>query len=401
MTTAQIELPPKLIPVFADKYRYRGAYGGRGGGRSYNFATMALAFGYQRPLRILCARELQNSIKESVHSELVAAIDRHPWMSAHYEYGESYIRGRNGTAFVFKGLKHNHKEVKSMSDIDICWVEEAEAVSEASWSVLIPTIRKDGSEIWISWNPETEDSATDRRFVKNPPEDSCFVELNWRDNPWFPEELEKERRHDLKHRADTYDWIWEGSYLEITDAQVFKDKFEVKDFEIDETFGRPYYGMDFGFAQDPTTAGDCYIKDNCLYLRHECGKVGLELDDTGKYVTEHINGIEKHVVRADCARPESISYLKRHGLPRIEGVKKWAGSIEDGIEFIKSFDRIIIHPDCIETAKEFRNYSYKVDKNTGDILPVIVDAWNHHIDRIRYGLAPLIKNKHGAGLILF
>jgi phage terminase large subunit len=389
--TVQIELPPKLIPVFAKKYRYRGAFGGRGSGKSFNFAKMLAVRGYQQRLKILCARELQNSIKDSVHHEIVAAIESEPFLKANYEYGESFIRGRNGTTFIFKGLRHNAREIKSTSGIDICWVEEAEVVSEASWSVLVPTIRKTGSEIWLTWNPEDSESATNKRFVINPPDSCNIVEMNYNDNPWFPEELEAERLHDLKYRPETYGHIWDGECLEITEAQVFKDKYDVRAFEVDESFGAPYHGMDFGFARDPTTAVQCYIRKDVLYIRRDCGKVGLELDDTAQFVTRRIDALESHVIRADCARPESISYLKRHGLPKIVGVKKWKGSVEDGIAFMKSFSRIVIHPDCIETIKEFRHYSYKVDKNSGDILPVIVDAWNHYIDAIRYALVPLMK----------
>lgn len=399
--TVQLELPPKLIPVFSDKYRYRGAYGGRGSAKSFNFAKMTAVYGYQRPLKILCARELQNSIKDSVHSGIVAAIESEPWLADHYEWGESFIRGKNGTSYIFKGLRHNAKEIKSTSDIDICWVEEAEAVSESSWSVLIPTIRKPGSEIWATWNREDSESATNKRFILHPPESSCIVEMNYSDNPWFPPELEAERIHDLKHRPDTYSHIWEGECLEVTEAQVFRGKYEVADFDVSSGYGYPMYGIDFGFARDPTTGVECFIRDNVLYIRRESGKVGLELDDTADYLKNDIPNIEKFVSRADSARPESISYLKRHGLQRMEGVKKWPGSIEDGIDFMKSFDKIVVHPDCPNVLKEFKHYSFKVDKNTGDILPVIVDAWNHYIDAIRYALAPMIKNQHGSGILVF
>jgi len=401
VSTARVELPPKLIPVFSKKCRYRGAYGGRGSGKSFNFAKMLAIRGYQSRIKILCARELQNSIKDSVHSEIVSAIESEPWLASHYEWGESFIRCSNGSSFIFKGLRHNAKEIKSTADIDICWVEEAEAVSEASWSVLVPTIRKAGSEIWLTWNPEDSESATQRRFIENPPPDSVIVSLNYCDNPWFPEELEAERLHDMKHRPDTYGHIWDGDCLEITEAQVFKGKFEVAEFEVDGACGVPYQGVDFGFARDPTTAVRCYIRGRDLLIRSECGKVGLELDDTAGFISERIGGFDKHVSRADCARPESISYLKRHGMPRMTGVKKWAGSIEDGIGFMKSFERIIIHPDCTETLKEFKHYSYKVDKNSGDIQPVIVDAWNHYVDALRYALAPMIKNQTGSGILVF
>lgn len=401
MSTARVELPPKLIPVFGAKYRYRGAFGGRGSGKSFNFAKMLAIRGYQSKIKILCARELQNSIKDSVHSEIVSAIESEPWLSSNYEWGESYIRGKNGTAFIFKGLRHNSKEVKSTADIDICWVEEAEAVSESSWAILVPTIRKTGSEIWMTWNPEDSDAATQRRFINNPPPNSCIVEMNWHDNPWFPPELEAERTHDLKHRPDTYGHIWGGECLEITEAQVFKGKYEIDDFEIDSSFGNPYYGIDFGFARDPTTAVECFVKDNILFIRRDCGRVALELDHTADFISAAIPNIIKYNSRADCARPESISYLQRHGMPRISGVKKWAGSIEDGIGFIRSFDKIVLHSECLGAIREFKHYSYKVDKNTGDILPIVIDAWNHYIDAIRYALAPMIKNKGGASVYVY
>jgi phage terminase large subunit len=228
--TAQVFLPPKLVPVFSEKYRYRGAYGGRGSAKSRSFATMLAVYGYQRKIKILCARELQNSIRDSVHSEIVSAIESYPWLAANYEWGESFIRGKNGTTFIFKGLRHNSREIKSMADIDICWVEEAEVVSESSWSILVPTIRKKDSEIFITWNPESAESATNRRFIMTPPESCCIVKMNHSDNPWFPAELEAERMHDLKHRPETYGHIWEGDCLEITDAQVFRNCFEVADF---------------------------------------------------------------------------------------------------------------------------------------------------------------------------
>jgi phage terminase large subunit len=223
--------------------------------------------------------------------------------------------------------------------------------------------------------------------------------MNYVDNPWFPAELEAERLHDLKHRPETYGHIWEGECLEITDAQVFRNRYEIADFEIDATFGNPYFGMDFGFAVDPTTAVQCYVKERKLYIRRDCGKVGLELDDTGKYITDAMPEAAKHAIRADSARPESISYLRRNGLPRIESVKKWPGSVEDGIGFIKSFEKVIIHTDCVGTQKEFRLYSYKIDKNSGDIQPEIIDAFNHYIDALRYALVPLMKNRGASGFL--
>jgi len=392
MTKVTVKLPPKLIPVFLGDARYRGAFGGRGSGKSFSFAKMLAVRGKMKPIRILCARELQSSIKESVHNEIVAAISSEPWLDDSYEYGESFIRGTNGTEFIFKGLRHNYKEIKSTADVDICWVEEAEAVSEKSWRTLIPTIRNKGSEVWLTWNPEDKDTPTNRRFRKNVPPRSKIVELNYKDNPWFPDELEAERLHDQQYNIEMYSHIWEGQYLEITEAQIFRDHYDVKDFEIDHEFGFPLLGMDFGFAQDPTTCVECYIKDDILYIRRDCGRVGLDLDDTPNYIIERMPIASDFVIRADSARPESISYLSRHGLPMMESVKKWPGSIADGISFIRAFKRVIIHTDACGCADEFRKYQYKVDSRTGDIVPVPLDKDNHYIDAVRYALANMIRN---------
>lgn len=397
MTTARIELPPKLIPIFAPDrgaLRYRGAYGGRGSGKSFTFAKMAAIWGYAEPLRILCTREMQNSIKESFHAELKNAIASEPWLESNYDVGVDYIRGKNGTEFIFRGLRHNQGSIKSLAQIDLCIVEEAEDVPESSWQVLEPTIRAPKSEIWAVWNPRAKGSPTDQRFIQNPPPRSMITEINHSDNPWFPPELEEQRQHAQRTLDDAlYRHIWEGAYYEMSDAQVFRDKYIIDDFEPQNNWDGPYNGLDFGFAQDPTAAIECYIADNRLYITREAGKVGLELDDTAAYILERIPSFDKRASRADSARPESISYLKRHGLPRIEGVKKGKGSVEDGIQFIRSFDKVVIHSRCKQTINEFRLYSYKVDRLSGDILPTPVDANNHFIDALRYALEPMMKSR--------
>lgn len=394
MTTAKIELPPKLIPLFAKprgELRMRGAYGGRGSGKSFTFAKMAAVWGYVEPLRILGTRELQISIKESFHAEVKNAILSTPWLAAHYEVGENFIRGKNGTEFIFRGLKHNMSAIKSMAQIDLCIVEEAADVPEASWRDLLPTIRAPKSEVWVIWNPKNENDPVEQ-FRNNPPPRSMFVELSYMDNPWFPNELEEQRRHaQTVLDPNTYSHIWEGQYLVNSDSQVFHGKIHVDEFEPQPDWNGPYYGLDFGFSADPTTANEVWVHNGDVYIRREANKVGLELDDTSRFISAKIPGIEKHTIRADSARPESISYLRRSGLPRIEGVKKWPGSVEDGIQHLRAYGRIVIHPECRETIRESRLYSYKVDKLTGDIKPDIVDAHNHHWDAIRYALQPLIK----------
>ena len=184
--------------------------------------------------------------------------------------------------------------------------------------------------------------------------------------------------------------MWDGAYLQNSDAQVFAGKFETREFEASTIWDGPYFGMDFGFSQDPTVGVELYAHDDCLWVRRAAGKAQLELDDTSAFMCQAIPLMARHTVRADSARPETISYLQRNGIPGIRGVRKGPGSVEDGVAFIKSFRRVIIHPDCREVVSEFRLYSYKVDRLTGDIMTKILDAHNHYIDAIRYAIEPMI-----------
>lgn len=402
MTVLKVEIPPKLIPVFAPaKLRYRGAYGGRGSAKTYTFAKMIAIRGAMYAANgergiLLCAREFMNSLSESSMEEIKYAIQSEPWLSSVYDVGEKYIRTKCGSIdFAFAGLRHNLDSIKSKARILIAWIDEAESVSDIAWKKLIPTVRAENSELWITWNPENEGSPTDERFRKaDLGEDGVIVEINYSDNPWFPDVLELERQRDQRNLPpEEYAWIWEGAYRQLSEAQIFRGKYAIEEFSPDKDWDGPYYGLDFGFANDPTAAVKLWIHDKKLYVEHEAYKVGLEIDDTAAYIGKHVPGIERHTVRADNARPETISYLKRKGLPRIKPCEKGKGSVEDGIEFIRSFDKVIIHPRCVNTAKEFRLYSYKTDRHTEDILPVPLDDYNHAIDAIRYALEPAMKRR--------
>lgn len=391
-----LELPPKLIPVFSPERgesRYRCAFGGRGSGKSYSFALMAAVWGYMEPMRILATRDLQTSIKESFYAEVKRAIEETPWLAPQYDIGQEFIRGKNGTEFLFRGLRHNMASIKSTAHIDLCIVEEAEDIPENAWIELLPTIRAPRSEVWVIWNPRLDGSPVDKRFRKNNPPRSLIAELQYWDNPWFPEVLEEDRQFaEQVMDPCTYAWIWEGQYRELSDAQILARKIRVAEFEPDpRTWNGPYHGLDYGFARDPTACTRCWVHDNRLYVERECGGVGIELDDTAKILLDEIPDAHRYVIRADAARPESSSHLRRHGLPMTQSAPKWQGSVDDGIAHLQSYREIVIHPRCRETIKEGRMYAWKVDRLTGDILPVPVDAYNHYIDSIRYALAPLIQ----------
>lgn len=403
MTVARIEIPPKLVPVFENEgVRYRGAYGGRGSAKTRTFALMTAIRGYMAAKNgqsgvILCAREYMNSLEESSMEEVKQAIRSVPWLNDFYELGEKYIRTKcRSVSYVFAGLRHNLDSIKSKARILIAWVDEAESVSETAWTKLTPTVREAGSEIWVTWNPEKDGSATDKRFRKEPPDNAIIVEMNYDDNPWFPSVLEEERLNDqARLDAATYAWIWEGAYLENSDKQVLANKYVVQSFPDDlwKQADRLLFGADFGFAKDPNTLIRMFILDDCLYIEREAYGIGVELDHMPAFYDE-IPEARKWPIKADSARPETISYLKRQGF-NISAAKKWQGSVEDGITYLRGFKQIIIHPKCKETAKEARLYSYKTDRITGEVLPVIDDAHNHCWDAVRYGLDGYITQTQG------
>jgi phage terminase large subunit len=225
------QFPQKLQCLFQpEKSRYRVLYGGRGGAKSWGVARALLIKGAQRPLRILCAREFQTSIRDSVHKLLCdQIIDLR--LDGFYEITQSSIRGKNGTEFSFVGLKNNVANVKSYEGVDVCWVEEAQTTSRLSWNVLIPTIRKQDSEIWVTFNPELETDETYQRFVIHPPANSVVTKINWSDNPWFPEALDLEKNALRDRDPESYNTVWEGICRQSVDGAVFAREMQMADLE--------------------------------------------------------------------------------------------------------------------------------------------------------------------------
>jgi len=388
-----IEFPPRLLSLLnpANPARYRVAYSGRGAAKSWSFARALILRALVEPVRVLCAREYQGSIAESVHKLLgtqIGELRLDPWFTVQRDSITSF----RGAEFLFTGLHANVAKVKSTENVALCWVEEAERVSDESWQVLIPTIRKPGSEIWVSFNPDAPTDPTYRRFVTSPPPDTLAEFVSWRDNPWLPPELDAERRYLERVDADAAAWIWEGKCRAASNAQVFAGKYSIAEFEPAAGWDGPYQGLDFGFAQDPTAGVRCWIHDRKLYVEREVHALGCDIDATPKLLEQLGEDAQKHTMRADSARPESISYLQRHGWPNVVAVDKWAGSVDAGISYLRSFEQIVIHSRCTRTAEEFRAYSFKVDRLTGDIKPEPVDAFNHHVDALRYALSPLIRS---------
>ena len=232
----QLQVPGKLIPVFQGEARYRGAFGGRGSAKTRTFALMTAVNGYRWGMagntgQILCGREFMNSLDDSSLEEVKAAIRSVPWLEDYYELGEKYIKSKDGRiSYVFAGLRRSLDSLKSKAKLILAWIDEAETVSETAWRKLIPTVREHNSEIWVTWNPESKESATHKRFRLDPPDNAKIVQMNWTDNPWFPDVLEQERLADKAKRPDIYDHVWEGDFLVHAEGAYYATEMrEAKD----------------------------------------------------------------------------------------------------------------------------------------------------------------------------
>jgi phage terminase large subunit len=377
--------------------RYRVGYGGRGSAKSWDFARALLIHGTQRSLRILCGREFQSSIKDSVHRLLVDQIHLLE-LRDFYDVWKKTIIGANGTEFLFKGLRRDIQEVKSTEGIDICWLEEAQAISDQSWETIIPTVRKEGSEIWATFNPLHESDATYQRMVVHPPARSIVRKHNYRDNPWLPAVLLEEAEQLKLRDPDAYEHVWNGGLWIRSKAAIFAHKCKYAEFEVPrDKLGKalwdgPYFGADWGFSQDPAVLLKLWVGGRRLYIEHEQGGIQLSFDNLERRF-RRIPGADRYTIRADSSRPETIAEMRSRGF-KVEAAPKWAGSVEDGIEHIlNTYDEIIINPRCTLAQQEARLYRYKTDPKSGDVLPEIVDAHNHTWDAARYALAPLIRKR--------
>lgn len=379
------QLPEPFRCLF-EPARYIVFHGGRGGAKSHSIATALLLRAAQQRLRVLCCRETQRSIRDSVKRLLDDKIAK-CGLTDFYDSIETEIRGANGSLFVFAGLRTDPNTIRSLEGIDIAWVEEAHSVSQTSLNILIPTIRKENSQIIFSFNPRDKKDPVDAMFRSEagPPPNSIVREVNWDDNPWFPEVLRTEMEWDRDRDPDKYAHVWGGGYVVHSESRVFKN-WKIGTEEI-PAGARPYYGADWGFAKDPAVLVRSWlVGPRQLYIDAEAYQVGCEIDKTPALFDKIDNGQARSwPIKADSARPETISYMQRHGYPHIVPAVKGPGSVEDGVEFLKSYD-ITIHPDCKHTIDEFTYYSYKTDRLTDEVLPVLEDKKNHVIDAARYSL---------------
>jgi phage terminase large subunit len=394
-----VEMPHVMLGLFDKAARYRVCYGGRGAGRSWSFARGLIALSLQSRIRILCAREFQNSIADSIHTLLSDQIET-LGLSRYFAIQGTAIYGGNGSEFIFSGIRSNVTRIKSLEGCDIAFIEEAASISNASWEILVPTIRKIGSEVWAAFNPDQASDPTYERFVTHPPDSAIVLRTTYEDNPRFPEPLRQEMEYLRRVDDDAFRHVWRGECRQHSDAQIFKTKFVVESFEPKAGWDGPYFGLDLGFSSDPSVLTKCWVFDNRLYVEAEAW--GLRIDtDKLPNMLDKVPGARTHTIRVDSSRPETVSYLKQHGFPNTASVQKWPDSVQDGVSRMRAFEMIVIHPSCTHTLEEFRLYSYKVDRLSGDVLPDIIDKNNHCIDSIRYGIAPLIRAGGPGALLSF
>ena len=378
---SNLDVPAVFEPLLRPA-RYKGAFGGRGSGKSHFFGGYAVArMATERNFRIVCVREVQNSIKDSVKQLIEDKIEQ-LGLASFFSVTDQEIRGRNGSLCIFRGLQnHTAASIKSLEGFNVAWVEEAQTITQSSLDLLTPTIRAPGSELWFSWNPVSASDPVDALLRNSPQDGAIVVQANWSDNPWFPEALLADMQQDRERNPDKYLHVWCGRYQSLSEARIFRN-WRIAEMQPPER-AVWHYGVDFGFAQDPTAALRCCMLDRrTLYVDAEAYEVGVPNEALPALIGK-IPGARNWFVTADSARPETIDYLRRNGFPKIRGAKKGKGSVEDGISFLQGLE-IIVNPRCVNLQRELGAYAYVIDKRTNDIIPRPEDANNHLIDALRY-----------------
>lgn len=397
MTTLRIETAKAFLPLLGPS-RYKGAYGGRGGAKSHFFAEMLVERCVMDPnTRAVCAREVQKSLSQSVRQLVIDKIEK-LGVGSLFNIpldNDSAIhvlnaKGKRCGRIDFQGLQtHTKDTIKSLEGYDIAWVEEAQSISQRSLDMLRPTIRKPGSELWFSWNPNKATDPVDALLRgEQPPRDSVVIEVNYHDNPWLPAELLEEMEGDRERDADKYAHVWLGAYQGRSEARVFRNWRVGRPEEFVTTPDTVHrFGADWGFAVDPTVLVRGHLDKRSLFVDHEAYEVGCEVDHLPA-LFDKVPQSRAFRITADSARPEVVSYMRRNGFPKIVPAIKGTGSVEDGIAFLQAHD-IVVHPRCENVIRELSSYSYKVDRQTDEVLPILEDKDNHTIDALRYALEGL------------
>jgi phage terminase large subunit len=377
--------------VINPDFSYLFSDGGRGGGKSEYVAEMLMLVGTQKPLKVLCAREFQNSIDDSVMSVLMRKGEEH--FPGFYTIVNNEIRGLNGTLFKFTGLqKRQLGSVKSKDGFEVCWVEEGQYVSKKAWEVLDPTIRKDGSVMIITMNREDASSIIDQTFIqKEPPARTDRVTVNYTDNPFPIPKLIEKAENCKRNDPESYRHIWLGGLNSFSDAQIFHGKYRVAKLPINPPTTDLYFGADWSNGgKDPHTLVRCYIVNNTLYIDRavfkNCDYDGLD------NMWSSVKGSKAYVIRADSSHGDAIKgngsnkFMRKRGYNVVTPKKLL---VITGLRFLRSFDEIVIDHRLTEMIKEAEDYCWMTDKND-EIISKPEDKNNHGWDAIRYALQPLI-----------
>jgi phage terminase large subunit len=391
---AKAEFPLKLQPLFKPS-RYKVLYGGRGGAKSWGIARALLILAARKPLRILCAREFQTSIKDSVHKLLVDQIVALELMQF-FEITQTSIRGQNGSEFAFVGLKNNVANVKSYEGIDICWVEEAQTVSRNSWKTLTPTIRKEGSEIWVSFNPELETDETYQRFVVHPPPDTISIKINYWDNPWFPETLRNEMESLKARDHESYMQVWEGVCRQTIDGAIFAKEMmraeaEKRITKVPYDASKPVHAIcDLGWSDATAWWLVQFVGMETRLIRY--------FEGSQRTMTSYLAELQSFGYVYDTiwlphdAQNKTLAAAGRS----IEDIVRGAGFKTRVLERVPTIDSInaarTIFPNCYFDRENcadglncLRHYRYEVDPETGNFSKMpLHDRYSHGADAFRY-----------------
>jgi phage terminase large subunit len=385
---------PIVLQFLFESKRYKVLYGGRGGAKSWGIARALLVIGASKPIRVLCAREMQTSIAQSVHKLLSDQI-KSLALDEFYEVQQNVIKGINGTEFTFHGLKHNIANIKSVEGTDICWVEEAQTVSKSSWDTLIPTIRKEGSEIWISFNPSLEADETYQRFVKAPPQNSAVKKINWSDNPWFPSVLRDEKDSLKAKDFDAYLTVWEGNCKQTLDGAIYANQIRVATEE--NRFTRIPYDA----SKPVLTFWDLGRADKtAIWFAQQIGFEYRMIDyyeNQGHALSHYLKHLQsKPYVYGECWLPHDAQNELLASERTIAQQVEAAGfrvqitqktSLADGIEAARTFFASCWFDSdkCSDGLQCLRNYRYEVDPDTQQYSTKPLHDWaSHGADAFRY-----------------
>ena len=407
-------LPEAFQPLLTKSARYKGYFSGRGCAKTYTFAEAAVIKAARDGWWWLCCREHQKSIKDSVKAMLDYWIVENGMAGIFHSTAQEIACRENGGGFIFEGLANNVHGIRSKAFCNAAWVEEASTVKQSSLDILIPTIREPKSELWFSWNPRFENDPVDK-LLRSPKSDDLNEfdrELaaksgydQWmlvqrvmpNDNPFFPEVLKAEMERDRRRDPDRYAHIWLGEYATNSEARVFRN-WTVGTMEVPAD-AIPRYGADWGFSIDPSVLVRAYVfpEKRLIYIDNVIGRPHVEIDktpaffdtisDVGEEATDPMHP-RRWPIKSDSSRPEVISYMQRHGYPRMEGARKGPGSVEEGVLFLQSYD-ILVHPRCKRMIDELTLYSFEIDEHTQEVLPTLADEDNHYIDALRYAVESL------------